>query len=635
MIPEASVTRPTPIHMPTSRSLRAATLMVLLSTAASVADAQYSVRSPDGRLTLTVRHARDDLAFTVASGRSVLVDRGALGIVTSRGDFRSGLAFVRQSRSVVNESYRLPVGKRSTYVDHANELELTFRKADQELRLVIRAYDDGVAFRYVLPGSGDLEIASEHTTFPLAGNGVTYWGQPHPNNYGYETPLGPVTAERISMPVLAELAERGHFVLIAQAASYGSYVIPNFARSGNTLAVRFPMDQKEPVRTTLPFASPWRFMLVSPGNVGRIVESVMVENLNPPTEPALRDAAWIRPGRASWDFLAGDGRKLGTWIDFAAEMGWEWHVTDAGWQNRVPHMLETTAYAKARDVAIMAWGKVANRDFLYRRDRAEAWMADLARLGIRGAKIDFFDQRDSTATATDDIEDTQERLRLRDFLTETAAKHRLMVEYHGSAIPSGERRRWPNLASAESVYGLERRTQNLQHDLTIPYVRNVMGPVSYTPFHLTRSIGSVAYQLGQTVIYEAAIQIFAERYDRILGFSGVSFLKAVPATWDDTRFVDGVPSSHAILARRKGTAWFVGGITRDARTANVPLSFLDEGVSYEAEIFRDGATKTDLVMEKKLVKRGDVLSVPMLAAGGFAAWVHPPAPPTAAPTPQR
>ena len=635
MIPEMSRTRPAPIHMPTSCSLRAATLMVLLFTVASVADAQYSVRSPDGRVTVTVRHTRDDLTFTVASGRSVLVDRGALGIVTSRGDFRTGLAFARQSRNVVNESYRLPVGKRSTYANHANELELTFRKADQELRLVIRAYDDGIAFRYMLPGSGDVEIASEHTTFPLAGNGVTYWGQPHPNNYGYETPLGPVTVERISMPVLAELADRGHFVLVAQAASYGSYVIPNFTRSGNTLAVRFPVDQREPVRTTLPFASPWRLMLVSPGNARRIVESVMVENLNPPTEPALRDAPWIRPGRASWDFLAGDGRKLGTWIDFAAEMGWEWHVTDAGWQNRVPHMRETTAYANARNVAIMAWGKVANRDFLYRRDRAEAWMAELERLGVRGAKIDFFDQRDSTAAATDDIEDTQARLQLRDFLTETAAKHRLMVEYHGSAIPSGERRRWPNLASAESVYGLERRTQNLQHDLTIPYVRNVMGPVSYTPFHLTRSIGSIAYQLGQTVIYEAAIQIFAERYDRILGFSGVSFLKAVPATWDDTRFVDGVPSSHAILARRKGTAWFVGGITRDARTASVPLAFLDEGVTYEAEIFRDGAAKTDLVMEKKLVKRGDVLSVPILAAGGFAAWVHPPVPPTAAPTPQR
>jgi len=157
-------------------------------------------------------------------------------------------------------------------------------------------------------------------------------------------------------------------------------------------------------------------------------------------------------------------------------------------------------------------------------------------------------------------------------------------------------------------------------------VRNVMGPVSYTPFHLQRSAGSIAYQLGQTVIYEAGIQIFAERYDRILGFSGVDFLKSLPSTWDDTRFIDGVPSSHAILARRKGDAWFVGGITRDARTANVALSFLSDGTAYEAEIYRDGADRTALVIDKQRVKRGDVLSVPMLAAGGFAVRVHPVAP---------
>ena len=107
--------------------------------------------------------------------------------------------------------------------------------------------------------------------------------------------------------------------------------------------------------------------------------------------------------------------------------------------------------------------------------------------------------------------------------------------------------------SAEAVYGLERRVQNLQHDLTIPYVRNVMGPVSYTPFHLQRSIGSLAYQLGQSVIYEAGIQIFAERYDRILGFSGVDFLKALPSTWDDTRFVDGCRRATRSSRGERGT----------------------------------------------------------------------------------
>ena len=144
------------------RASSAMLLVALLAATAPNARAQYAVKSPDGKVGIAVRHDRDGLSFTVTSGRTVLVDRGALGITTNRGDLASGLRFVRQSRAVVNETYRLPVGKRSTYVNHAHELDLAFRKGEQELRVVLRAYDDGVAFRYVLPGSGrrrDLERA--------------------------------------------------------------------------------------------------------------------------------------------------------------------------------------------------------------------------------------------------------------------------------------------------------------------------------------------------------------------------------------------------------------------------------------------------------------------------------------------
>jgi alpha-glucosidase len=224
---------------------------------------------------------------------------------------------------------------------------------------------------------------------------------------------------------------------------------------------------------------------------------------------------------------------------------------------------------------------------------------------------------------------------VRDMLSDTAARHHLMVEYHGCAIPSGERRRWPHVMSAEAVAGMERRNQNRIHDLTIPYVRNIMGPVSFTPIHLERSAGTHAYQLGQVVLYEAGIQIFSERYDRILGFEGVDFLKAVPSTWDDIKFIDGRPSSHAVFARRKGRAWFIGGMTDAPRTATVPLDFLEDGVTYQADVYRDGDSKTALVKENKTVTRKDVLSLPMQQGGGFAVHVHLPVPPSPSPSPGR
>jgi alpha-glucosidase len=613
-----------------ARHVPGALALVLVFSAARTEGATYTVKSPGGNLTLTVSHDGEGLSYSVTSARTPVVTKGALGMTTSRGDFTKGLRFVRQAPGVVNETYTLPTGKRSTYVSHANELTLAFTKGGQEMGVALRAYDEGFAFRYLLPGTGDVEISAETSTIPLASRSVRFWGQAHPNDYGYETPLGLVTAERISMPVLAELEDSKHFVFVAQAGSYGTYVIPHFERRGSVLSVRFPLDQKEPVQTSLPFQSPWRFVIVAPGTLARIVESSLVEHLNPPTEKELQDASWIRPGRASWDFLAKDGDKLGTWVDFDAEMGWEWHVADAGWERRVPHMAETTAYAKARNVAIMAWGKVANRTALNSPERIEAWMANLEKLGIRGAKVDFFDQQDDTAAKTDDLEDTQNRLKVRDWLSEAAARHKLMVEFHGCAVPSGERRRWPHVMSAEAVYGMERREQKVGHDLTLPYVRNVIGPMSFTPLHLTRSAGSLGYQLGQSVIYEAGIQIYSERHDRILAFAGVALLKALPATWDDIEFLEGLPGSHAILARRKGEEWFVGGMTDAARTASVPLGFLKPGVTYEAEIYRDGEAKGALVKETKTVTSKDVLSLPMLQAGGFAVRVRLPAPPAPA-----
>jgi alpha-glucosidase len=607
-----------------------AVLAVLLA-AAPAAAAEHTLRSPSGAIVVTVAHEKGALSYTVRSGGAVVVERGSLGLVTSVGDFTSALKAAGRTERVIDETYRLPVGKRSTYVNRGRELDLGFTKAGQEMHVVLRAYDDGIAFRYLVPGTGPLEVSSESTTVPLSGANVTYWGQAHPNNYGYETPLGPVTADRISTPVLAELKDRRHFVFVAQAGTYGTYVLPHFQRQGNVLALRFPLDQKQPVAGERPFATPWRVVLVSPATPGRILESTMLENLNPPTEPALAGADWIRPGRASWDFIAGDGKKLGTWIDFDAEMGWEWHVADAGWETRVPNMAEAVAYGRSRNVAIMAWGKVANRTALNEPGRIEAWMAELERLGIRGAKVDFFDQTDGAGEKTDDLEDTQARMHVRDLLSETAARHHLMVEFHGCAVPSGERRRWPHVMSAEAVYGLERRQQLVPHDLTIPYVRNVMGPVSFTPVHLERSAGSRAYQLGQTVVYETGIQIFAERHDRILAFEGAPFLKALPVAWDDTRFLDGLPGSHVALARRKGDEWFLGGMTAEARTATVALSFLRDGVTYEAEVYRDGDVRTALLVEKKTVTSRDTLSLPMLPAGGFAVRLTPAAPAAATP----
>jgi len=585
--------------------------------------AESAVSSPDGRITATVvfHEAEGTIAYSVKSGKVTVIEKSPIGMTTSLGDFTRGMSLSGKTSHVVQETYTLPVGKRSTYVNHANELVLTVRKSAREMRVRFRAYNDGVAFSFAVDGSGPISISGETSGFKLPSAGpVTYWGQKHPNSYGYENPLGRIEGDSMSIPVLAELKNTKHFVFMAQAASYGTYIVPHFKREGRQFSIRFPMDQEGPVKTTLPFQSPWRVVIISAYDPGRIVESTMLENLNPPTEPDLVNADWLKPGRASWDYLAGDRDKPRVWIDFAADMGWEYHLVDARFERRfdVP---ETTKYARSRNVKMIGWGYTPN---LNTREKAEEVLTRYARMGLSGAKLDFFDHNPFTGNRrTNDFEDTQASLQMRDDFMEIAARLHLVLEFHGCTLPSGERRRFPNFMTAEAIAGMEKRRPRIENELTIPYVRNIMGPASFTVVKFDRSQGSLVYQMAQAVIYEAGIQIYAERHDRLRAFAGVEFLKALPSTWDEIHFIDGYPGSHAILARRKGKEWFAGGITGRPRNVSLELDFLTPGQSYQGRIYRDGASRTDLVVEEKTVTSKEQLNLSLLENGGFAVHLKP------------
>jgi alpha-glucosidase len=585
--------------------------------------AESMVSSPDGsiRASVVFDESRGKASYSVKSGEAAVIESSPMGLTTDLGDFTQGMSLVQTTTQVIHETYILPVGKRSTYVNHANELVLHLKKDLQDVRFRFRAYNDGIAFSYVVEGSGSIAISMEISAFKLsAGGSVKYWGQNHPNNYGYENMLGQIEGDRMSIPVLAELKDMKHFIFMAQAASYGTYVVPNLKRDGRQFNFSFPMDQTDPVRTELPFQSPWRVAIISPVDLGTIVESTMLENLNPPTEPELVNADWIKGGRVSWDYLAGDRDKPKQWVDFDVQMGWEYHLVDAGFERRFD-VEEATRYARENNVQIIGWGYTPR---LNTREKAEEALGRYAGMGLRGAKLDFFDHHPFVENKrTNDFEDTQASLQMRDYFMEIAAEKHLLLEFHGCTLPTGERRRYPHFMTAEGVAGMEKRNPRIENDLTIPYVRNIMGPVSFTVVKFDRSIGSQAYQMGQCVVYEAGLQIYAERHDKLLAFKGVDFLKKVPSAWDETRFINGYPETHAIFARRKAQDWYIGGITNQPRLARIQLDFLAKGRSYRAHIYKDGNTKEDIVIERKTVAHNDRLDISMLHNGGFAVCMIP------------
>jgi alpha-glucosidase len=593
----------------------------------------FSVSSPDGQITATLKFDKEQgvLNYMVQSHGNEIISASPIGINTDMGNFRSGLSLKKHAAETIDETYRLPQGKVSAYRNNANELTLKCSKEGREINILFRVYNDGVAFGFEIPGDGNIEIYEENSAIHLAGENFTYWGQNHPNKYGYESALGPIEGDLMSNPVLAQLEDLKHFVLMGQAATYGNYVQTHFTRSGSTFTYSFPLDQEKlgPVRTTLPFQSPWRMVIISPDNPGKIVESYLVENLNPPTNPAFmnEDATikeWVQPGNVMWDYIAKDGDKPRMWIDAAAEMGWKYYMADAGFARRwggSDSVRRIIDYANMKNVNVIGWAHTREFDTL---EEAMETMERYAQWGLKGAKIDFFDHNtlDEDPRGWRDYEDTQQSLKMRDWIFKLGMENTFLLELHGNTVPTGERRQFPNLMTLEGVDGMERRAKPAANDLTIPYVRNVMGPVSYTVIHFERSPGSHGYQIAMPIVYEAGLKIYAEHGQKLLDWPGREMIQDIPAAWDQTKYIEGLPASHIVIARRKGQVWYIGGMTDEARTVNISLDFLDEGKDYNALIYSD-ETHTTMKRETRSVKNDTNLSIALLKRGGFGIRLNP------------
>lgn len=608
-------------------------LLICITGVACSPKTGFTVSSPDGQISAILKFDQEQgmVYYRVKSKEQEIISSSSMGISTSLAEFTTGMKLEGSSKKKIDETYSLPQGKVSLYRNHANEQTLVLVKNGQQLKIVFRVYNDGVAYRYEIPGEGKIEFSGEISSINLADSNLTYYGQNHPNRYGYESALGPIDGERMSNPVLAHLKDINYFVLMGQAATNGNYVQSHFQRSGNRFTYSYPLDQEKigPVRSTLPFQSPWRMAIISPENPGRIVESYLAENLNPPTDSIFLNQdgkmkEWVRPGRVMWDFIAGDREKPRMWIDAVAEMGWEYYMADAGFADRwggSDSVFNAVEYADAKNVGVIGWAHTREFDTY---EKADSTMKRYADWGLKGAKIDFFNNNTLSENPRDwrDYEDTQQSLQMRDWIFQLGIKYSFLLELHGNTIPTGERRQFPNLMTLEGVDGMERRTKPASNDLTIPYVRNVMGPVSYTVIHFERSPGTQAYQLAMPIVYEAGLMIYAEHGKKLLEWPGREMIKDIPSTWDETKYIEGMPAGHIVIARRKGEDWYIGGMTDAARTIDFQTSFLDEGKKYTAFIFSDD-TRTTMKKEFKEVAANDHLSFNLLERGGIAIFLKP------------
>ena len=635
------------------RHLRTAGVLCLALTAPVSAQQPWAVSSPDGKTTITIARQSDGrLTYRVArDGQPVLGD-SPLGIRRADQAFDSGLTFVSASpvRSI-DERYTMPYGKRKDHHILGRERTLTFANAaGSKLDVIVRAHDDGVAFRYRFPetGGGFKTVVEERTGFHVP-QGSTAWMMPQQEVHKYgpayedfykEVPSG-TAAERPdgwAFPALFK-TPMGRWALVTESALDETFCGAHLEQNApdGVYRIKFP-DPKEGLgvgkaepESTLPWTMPWRVVIVGDA-AGRILESDLVLDLAPPSRLATTN--WIKPGRAAWSWWSkSDSPKhaedLNAFTDLAAEMGWEYALVDANWDRMLTGSIQDViAHAKTKSVGLLFWYNSggphndvteAPRDRMFTREVRRKEFEQLKAWGAKGVKVDFWHS------------DKQDRIaQYRDILAD-AADFQLMVNFHGSTIPRGWSREFPNLIGMEAVFGAEQYkfrdfypAKAPWHNTVLPFTRNVAGPMDFTPVTFTDAMyphkTTNAHELALSIIFETPVQHFADSVGSYRGLpeAANTFLKQVPTAWDETRVLSGEPGGQLIIARRDRGVWYVGGINgRDTgSTAQVKLDFLKAGV-WQGTLVRDAGDDRQFASEALKVKPEGAVTVAMRPRGGF------------------
>ena len=571
---------------------------------------ERSLASPNGALVFLLERdaATGGFAWTVTHSNRPVVMRGALGLeISGSGVIADTGTVINVEARSVDSTWIPPYGERSAIPDKFREETLTIEYAGQgslSAKLQVRAYDEGIAFRYLVSGSGKLTVQSEKTSFPLPADAMV-WTSPNAQ--------GKITRQAVS--AIKGAVERPLTVELASDlfAAFGEAALVNQAR------MKFVLQGKSTLRASLngsesftnDFATPWRYVRAAKSPGALLEGNYFMLNLNEPNK--IGDTSWLRPGKVLREVTLTTQGALAC-IDYAAAHHLQFIMFDAGWYG---HEYDDQADASAVNVdpkrspgpldlpKVIATAKSKNIGvILYVNRRAlEKQLDQLLPLyqkwGVAGIKFGFVQTGSQQWTAW-----------LHDAIA-NCAKYKLMVDVHDEYRMTGVERTWPNFMTAEGVRGEEETPKN-EEVLNTLFTRGLAGAADQTSCYFVprvSTMGSHASQLAKTVcIYSPWLSVFW--YDRPPGAPGVggagsnnvsvlldvpeiSFFERLPTVWDETRVLEGYPGTHAVLARRSGDRWFMGALNGTSpREFKIPLTFLDAGKKYRLELFSDDSSVT-------------------------------------------
>lgn len=640
-------------------------LLTLLITATSTlfSQKQVDLQSPNKAISVKINFG-ETISYDVLSNGELLLEKNNLKLNLNENSLGTNPQLSKTSKQTVNEDLRpiVPL-KFSVVKNHYNEVKLDFKG---NYSVIFRAYDEGIAYRFVTNLGKEVEVLSEDFNINFPADYKLHLQEPggfktaYEETYSHKSASSWTAQDKMStLPVVIEAGN--HKILISESDLY-DYPCMFLKGTGKGISSTFPKQPLEfgedgdrslkilkeanyIAKTQGSREFPWRYFVIANKDAD-LLTNTMTYKLA--TRSQIEDPSWIAPGQVSWEWW-NDASPYGTdvnfvagynldtykyYIDFASKYGIPYIIMDEGWAmttldpytpNPKVDVHELIRYGKEKNVGIvlwLTWLAVENHMELF--ETFSKW-------GVKGVKIDFMDRSD------------QWMVNYYERVAKEAAKHKILVDFHGSFKPAGLEYKYPNVLSYEGVRGQEQMGGcKPENTLYLPFMRNAVGPMDFTPGAMinmqpnvycserpnSASMGTRAYNLAMFVIFESGMQMLCDNPTQYYkNPECTQFITSVPVTWDETKVIDAQIGEYVVIAKRKGNKWYVGAMTNgNERTLDINFDFLSKNGNYKMTYFEDGINAHRQAMDyrkkEKNVETNSTHRISMVRNGGWAAVIE-------------